>query len=159
MPRTLSATARAAVHAQQTGEVFAVLLDIGEGQLGATIRITNAGADLVSGGNTYFWCPFEFILPDDDDAVRTARVRVDNVDRQILAAIRSYAGGDAKLKISARVVLASSPNTVESGPYDFVAGVFNYDASTIEAQLELQDILNQRFPAYSMTPGLFPGVH
>ena len=71
MPRTLSNTARRALYAQETGEVFLLLLVISHPSLPAPIRVVNNSEDVVSGGFTYQRFPFELALPKWTTAMST----------------------------------------------------------------------------------------
>lgn len=157
MPRTLSNTARRALYAQETGEVFLLLLVISHPSLPAPIRVVNNSEDVVSGGFTYQRFPFELALPpESDEAPPTVTLRIANADRQIVQAVRSLAGEAMTVDLS--VILASSPDTIEAGPYRFTLRDVSYDAAIVEGTLRFEDVLNEPFPADSFTPARFPGL-
>jgi len=81
---------------------------------------------------------------------------VDNVDREVLQQIREVSGVP---KVTMEVILASSPDTVEAGPFDFSLKQASYDVLAITGTLGYEDdILNQRVPAMSYTPSNSPGL-
>lgn len=157
MPRTLSSTARRALFAQETGEVFLLLLTISHPSLAQPIRVVNNSEDVTSGGWVYQRFPFELALPPEtEDAPPTVQLRIANADRQIVQAVRSLSG--AAMTVDLSVVLASSPDTVEAGPYRFTLRDVSYNAAIVEGTLRFEDVLNEPFPADSFTPARFPGM-
>ena len=95
-------------------------------------------------------------LPDDDDEKPpTVTLSITAVDRQVVSAVR---GIDGDMTVTIEVVLASSPDTVEAGPFDFTLRGVTYDAMTIQGTLAYEDVLNEPFPGDSFTPSRFPGV-
>lgn len=143
--------------AQETGEVFLLLLVIEHPSLPAPIRVVNNTEDIDSGGVTYQRFPFELALPpENDEAPPTVSLRIANADRQIVQAVRSLAGEAMTVALS--VVMASSPDTVEAGPYRFTLRDVTYDAAIVEGTLRFEDILNEPYPADEFTPARFPGL-
>ena len=156
MSRALSSAAKAGAFAQQTDQVYLVLLEIDNGEMASPIRVVNNYADVVSGGETYTAYPFDITLPTDaDDAIPQATLTIDNVDRVITDAIREMVGS-ATVTIS--VVLAASPSTIEAGPYVMNLRNVTWNALTVSGQLAAEDVLNEPYPGEYMTPELFPGL-
>src|SRR5579885_2175455 len=88
--RALSLAARQAVNAQETGEVFLLLLTLDHDELAAPIRVVNNTVDIVSRGNTYIAYPFQLELPAEDaDQISSVRLSIDNVDRTIVQSLRA----------------------------------------------------------------------
>ncbi|MFN0133436.1 MAG: DUF1833 family protein [Phycisphaerales bacterium] len=157
MPRTLSTPARRAIFAQETGEVFLLLLTITHQQLPTPIRVVNNSEDVTSNGILYQRFPFELALPaENDEAPPSVTLRIANADRQIVQAVRSLAGDAMGVELA--VVLASSPNTIEAGPYRFTLRDVSYDASVVEGVLRTEDVLNEPYPSATFTPAHFPGM-
>ena len=156
MPRTLSPAAARAILARETGEIFLACLTISGPGLD-TLRAVNDTQPLVRTAGTFHPYPFETVLPEDtDSASPTVQLRVDNVDRQVTAALRAYQGMP---QVTLEIVLASSPNTVEMGPFEFSLLGVDYDALLITATLGYEeDFLNQAAPAQSYTPTTSPGL-
>jgi len=156
MSRTLSAAARAALFAPQTGEAFFVLLTITHPNLATPIRVVNNRANVVSGGETFIAFPFTVVLPEEtEETPGRARLIICNVDRSIVQALRAL---ESPPSISFVIVLASSPDTIEAGPFNFTLRQAGYDAMTVEGDLELEDFLNETFPADRFVPATFPGL-
>ncbi|MGY3265795.1 DUF1833 family protein [Lysobacter sp. HA35] len=154
--RILSTAAAKAVLARETEEVFLCLLEITHPDI-TTIRIANNTESVVRSDGTYLPYPFEAVLPEDSDAsTPQVALRIDNIDRDVTRALRNLAGVP---KCKLRVVLASSPNTDEVGPYDFSILNVDYDAMVISAQIGYEeDFLNQAVPAQSYIPSTSAGL-
>lgn len=159
MARSLSVAARRAIYAPQTGEVFAILLTLSHSTWETAIRVNSAGTTIVSGGQTFQNFPFEFTLPSDvGDAAPTVQLRICNIDRSIVEAVRSVSG--ERIAVVASVVLVSSPDTIEAGPFEFTLRDVSYDAVVVEGTLAYgdEDILNEPFPGDAITPNTLPGI-
>jgi hypothetical protein len=152
----LSIAARQAVNAQETNEVFLLLLTLDHEDLAEPIRVVNNTEDIVSRGMTFVAYPFEIALPDEDpESVARVTLRIDNVDREIVRSLRAL---QAPLSVSLEVVLASSPDVVEAGPFNLTLVAAEYDALTITGELAFEDVLNEPFPGHSYVPSEYPGL-
>ena len=154
--RTLSSAAQAAVLGAQTGEAFIVLLTLSHPSMAAPIRVTSDAVATVSNGATHEPYPFEIQLPQErDDQLAGARLVIDNLDRSIVMALRNLTSAPT---VSMSVVLGSSPDTVEAGPFDYTLKNASYDVLTVEGELSFEDILNEGFPGQSFVPFTHPGL-
>lgn len=152
--RTLSNAAIAAMNAPQSGEVWLVLLTISNPSI-ETIRVVNNNEDIVSRGNTYLAFPFEIELPGQDpDSPSSARLRIDNVDKRIVEAVRSISTPPI---ITIEVVLASQPDTVEIGYTDLTLRAVEYDVNSVRGELTFESIFSEPV-TLTMTPNRFPGL-
>jgi hypothetical protein len=103
---------------------------------------------------------FDVNLPDErDDQLPQVTMTIDNIDNEILQAIRNIPGQRPETRLE--VVLASSPDTVEAGPFNFSILSINYTDANIQGTIGFEDdVLNTAFPADTYTPtnskGLFP---
>lgn len=155
-PRPLSPAAAAALAAQETGEVFLLLLTIEHAVLNPTLYFVNNTVDVTSRGHTYLGWPFQISLPEErEDSFPSVQLTIDNIDRRIVEGIRTLPSAPT---ITLEVILASSPNTVEAGPFTFALRGVEYSALTITATLSPEDMLNEPAMQYTFTPGLFPGL-
>lgn len=156
MSRDVSLSLREAVNAPETGEVFLVLLTIDHPDLGAPIRVTSDAVDTVSRGETFVAFPFELTLPEDgEDRPPRARLRIDNVDRRIVQAVREIASAPTVLM---EVVRAADPDTVEAAFPEFRLRDVSYDALVVEGELSLESFLAEPYPAGIFSPAEFPGL-
>jgi hypothetical protein len=154
--RSTSATLRAAVNAQQTGEVFLVILEIDHADMVTPIRVVNDQISVMSGGDYYAAFPFQVQMPDEsDDTMPFVTLRIDNVDQQIVTALRQLTSAPT---VTLSVVLASDPDTVEAGPFTFSLAQATYDANAVAATLTYEDVLSEPIPGDKFTPNNFPGV-
>lgn len=157
MPRSLSATARAALYAPETGEVFLFLLTLSHPSLEQPIRVVNDSQNIISNEVEYVSYPFQLVLPQDDDTpAPQVRLSIDNVSQEIVAAVRKCNG--EPITVSMSIVLASSPDTVEAGPFEFSIRQVDYTAATVEATLQFEDVLNEPIPGDTMTRPRFPAL-
>jgi hypothetical protein len=142
--------------APRTGEALLVLLTISHPDLAAPIRVTSDAVDTVSRGQTFVHFPFSITLPDErDDRPPAAQLSIDNVNRQIVAALRSIASAPT---VTAEIVLGSQPDTVEAGPFEFSLRNAGYDAMTVAGELGYEELLDQRWPAEDFSPASHPGL-
>ena len=156
MSRTLSLAARKAVNAQETDEVFLLLLTLDHEDITEPVRVVNNTVDIVSQGETYIAYPFEIALPDEDaESVARVTLRIDNVDREIVKSLRSIS---SPLSVGLEVVMAASPDTVEAGPFNMTLVSAEYDALTVTGELAFEDVLNEPFPGHAYVPSDYPGL-
>ncbi|HLO39704.1 MAG TPA: DUF1833 family protein [Phycisphaerales bacterium] len=157
MPRELPSNITAALLAQETGECLIVLVTLDHDDMPAPIRVCSDGKDLISRGDRYIAFPFEISLPDElDDTVPRVSLRIDNVDQQVVTAVRTVQGSPIQCRLE--VVAASDPSEVLMGPYDFSIRDVRWDAITVEGELVYKDLLTEPFPAPLMTPSRAPGI-
>ena len=163
--RNLSAPAREASNAQQTNEAFVVLVTINHSTFDAPVRVCSDPHELlpdagvrgiISRGNEYIFMPFEVELPQQDDSgVARAKITMDNISREIVAAVRQ---ATSALSITLEVVLASSPDTLEVSVADFRLERVTYDALTISGEISVEYFDLEPYPSRRFTPADFPGI-
>lgn len=153
---TITSAFRSAAYAQQTDQVFLVLLTIAHASLAAAIRVVNNYANISHGGNTFIGFPFDIELPGDfEEALPSVRLTICNVDRQIVYAIRTLTGPPT---ITIKVVLASAPEDVQAGPYVMTLRECDYNSLTVSGTIMPEDVLNEVYPGDSFTPAVAPGL-
>lgn len=165
MSRPLSNVAKQAIFAQQTDEAFIVLVTITHPSFVQDIRVASDPYELlpianvrgvVSRGEEYLYMPFTISLPVQDATnIARAAISVDNIDRQIVAAVR---GADSALNITIEVVLASDVDTVEVSIEDFKLERVTYDAFTVSGDISVEYYDLEPFPSKRFTPSDFPGL-
>lgn len=157
MPRSLTATLRAALHDRETAEVFVHLLEMSHPSLSDPIRVCDHTTDVVSGAMTYTAFPFEITLAaDQDDTAPRGRLKVCGVDQTITQAARQLSGPQMVVRL--RLVRIDAPEITEIGPVDFTLANVSYDAGTVEGELIFDDFLSEPYPAESVTPANFPAL-
>ncbi len=152
-----SVTFTRAVLAQDTGEQAALLVTIAHASLGTPIRVTDAGADIVSGGQTFVAYPFELSLPDDpqDRLFGEAQVKIDNIDPVIAATLRSLT---TRPDVTIQLVLVSAPDVIEFAWTGLKLGDPSITAGEVEAALQPRDFGEETFPKQRFTPVRTPGL-
>jgi hypothetical protein len=156
MARNVSLAAMQAALAQETSKVFLVLMDVHHDTYGTTARLVNNTEDITSGGNVYTAFPFYPKLPDDlEDREPVAEISVANVSRELIDEIRNIQAG---LKVTLKVVLSDSPNTIEWGPVEMDVRSISYNADAITFSLGMQAFSREPFPYPAFTPNKFPGL-
>src|SRR5690606_15205901 len=143
--------------AQETAEVFVPCLRIQHPGL-ETIRVCYNTEKLERADGDYLPYPFQINLPNQrEDEIPRVTVTIDNTDLSVNDAIRSLDGAPV---VTLDVVLASSPDMIEAGPFYFELQQVTADASTISGSLgQDESIFAQLFPGQQYTPvnskGLF----
>lgn len=167
MSRSTSALFRRAAYRPQTGEVVAMLLTLTHADLAAPIRVSTDNAatftvdgvtvrGTISNGENYTYLPMGFQLPDDsEESISEARIQMDNIDRAILASIRSISSAPS---VTIQLVLASQPDTIEATFNNFALADVQADPLTISGRLTLGNFLGEPYPGGSMNPSNFPGM-
>ncbi|WP_291299286.1 DUF1833 family protein [Elioraea sp.] len=156
MTRALSLAARQSLTAEETGEAWLILLTIEAEDLASPIRVVNDGQGITSRGNLFVAYPFEIDLPGDDaDSVPRVTLKIDNVHRDIVAALRALTSPPS---VAIEVVRASEPDLVEAGPFRMTLRQGSYDTLTVEGELVFEDVLNARYPADAYVPADYPGL-
>lgn len=157
MPRSLSTRMLIAAMASETGEALTTLITLSHSSFVTPIRVNDSGADLTSRGNVFQNFPFEANYPrDTEEAPPLVTLTICNVSREIVQALRPIAGD--RVEATFEVVLADTPDVVEYGPLNFELKSVTYDAFVVEGSLGYEDLLNEPFPADTMTPPRFEGL-
>jgi len=152
----LSPAATESAFAAETAEVWLKLLTITHPSLAQPIRVVNDTQDLVSRGETHVAYPFEIDLPmQSAEEMAEVQLSIDNVDRAIGDALGAM---DGPATVSIEVVLASSPDVVEAGPFVMIMRDVEVTAAVVTATLAFEDILSEPFPAETFSPARYPGV-
>lgn len=155
------------VFAQETDDVFIVLVTISSDELTEDIRLTNDPYEkltdlgdniygVTSNGLRYIFCPFDISLPrDDKTGTVSAKLSVQNVDRSIVSYARSVRNA---LNVKIQVVLSRDVDYVEEEFNDFQLTSISYDSIVIEGALTLDYWGLEPFPYARFTPFNFPGL-
>ena len=155
--RSLSTVLQRAIYAQDTKEVVLMLLTIAHANLVTPIRVVNNLEAITSQGYTWAAFPFDVSLPiESDDQIPVMTLRIDNVDRQIVTAVRNLQGPP---DITLDIVVASQPDIVEATFVGFKLKNVSYDNLVVEGEMRLEEILSEPYPQHRMTPFHFPGLY
>lgn len=156
MARSVTDAFIAACNAADTDECFIVLVTVNDPNLPAPVRLNTSGENQVSNGETYLACPIQVTLSDDtEDRPPQAKLVMDNIDRTIIAGLRSL---NAPPTVTLQIVKASDLDTVEMELTDFEMRTITYNTLTIEGTLTLEALFSEPAAQHSFTPSLFPGL-
>lgn len=133
-----------------------VLLEIDHDDLAAPILVVNDKVNVTSNGTEYVAYPFEIFLPESTDSgPPKARLRIDNVSREIIQAIRTITGPP---DVTIKVIRREAPDVVEAEFTGMKLRRIPYDVLSIEGDLEFEDLTREPFPALTMNPSNYRGI-
>ena len=142
--------------AQETDEVWLILLTIAHADLSEDIRVVNNPAAITSRGKNFVGFAFELSLPiDSPDRAPVAELRIDNVSQEIAQAVRSISSAPT---VTIEVIRAAAPGVVELSLDGFRLRNVNWDADSVRGTLVLDDIATEPYPSGIFSPGSFPGL-
>lgn len=143
--------------ARETDEVFLICLRISHPDI-TTIKITDNTEPVVRADGTYNPFPFAIALPTESEGdIPKVSLVIDNVDREITRQLSQLQG---RPSVEFEVILASTPDTIEAGPFAFSLMNATYNALVVTGSLGFEeDILNQAFPAQSYDPLNSPALY
>lgn len=133
-----------------------VLLTLDHDDLASPIRVVNNTESVTSNGETFVAFPFEVSLPEDnEDTQPRARLRIDNVSREIAQAVRQITSA---VEVTIQVVRQDDPDTVELEFPSLRLVNVRFDALAVEGDLEFEDLTRAPYPALTFSPASFPGL-
>lgn len=152
----MSSPALAAIYAQETAEVFLQLLTITHGSLASPVRLVNNPAAVTSRGQVY--SPFPFLMrfhADQDSEIPNAELQTDNVSQELFVSLATITG---QATVTAEIVLASSPDTVEYGPMTYKLIGYTGDAAQLTLRLAYEPLTSEPYPAGIFNPVDWPAI-
>lgn len=155
VPRSLSAIMQTEALAQETDAAFWALLELSHPTLATPLRFCTNNETVPR--LDVDWNPafFEVTLPEEsDDKLSKVTLAIENIDRTLLDALRALA---TPLSVALYVATSADEDLVV-GPFEFTWRDTQYDAVVIQASLEAEDLLNQRYPRDEFVPSRFPGL-
>lgn len=156
MPRNLSAGAKAALFANESGQAAIQLITISHALLAVPIRLARNTENIISNGNTFVPFAFDITPPaEEEDRLTGSKLAIDNTDRTILTAL---GGLDSAPTVTLEVVASDTPDEHLGGPWDFTWRVTTYNPRTIVGDLQFEDLLNAVYPKDAFTPSYFDGM-
>ncbi len=153
MSAGLSAACKAALYAPNTGDLPLCLLTLDHDDWAQPVRLVNDRQDLVSNGDTYTARAFSVQLPADKDGPPRAVLVVDNVDRALVAAMRTITTPPT---VSIGLVLRSAPNTIERTWPNLRIRSAQIHATALEVELGPNAVFDEGYPGLDFTPLAFP---
>jgi hypothetical protein len=145
-----------AVLQNDTGEVFLFLVTLTNPNFNKPVYLVNNLSNIVSRGNTYFAFPMEVVLANDDgETLPTVQLQCQNVSLELIDEIRGVRG---MMDVKIELVMASSPNTVETSIENMRVMDIRYDKKNIQMTCSVDDLMNQAFPADRFVPAHWAGL-
>ena len=154
LQRSTSAAFRQQIFQPFRDDSFKHLLVIDHAAFATPFRFVSDIEDLVSGGDTYTAFPFQIVYPQDDDRDPQATLRIQNVDDRIGSTLLAL-DIDA-VSLTLRIVLASSPDTVEAEWSNFELVDVEIGAMFITGRIVVRGQLTEPCPGRVLTTLISP---
>jgi hypothetical protein len=130
---------------------------------GYTNRIDSLTTDneviygVTSNSKNYIFLPMELSLPGEQETgAGQCSLILKFVTREAIELIRTHLTSPVDVQID--LVLASSPNTVETSFSGFKITNVTYNADQITFDLNMVSLSREPFPSFTFTPANFPGL-
>lgn len=160
MPReTLTASGIAAANASASSQPWLLLMEISHEDM-TTLRFVADTEDVISDGQSYTAMELESNMPDEKaDELPQVRARISNIDQTLIAELREITPQTkARAEVLVKVVLASDPDNVQVGPFNFELITFSADAGSIEMTLGFENLLRAKYPGHTFNPAQWPNL-
>lgn len=165
---TLSPAALRALFAPESDDTLITLVTISGTGIATPLRLADNYTQRLSEtddeitygvpsrGNEFVFLPLRITLPDEQQmAAPRCSITIHDVTRHLTPVIRQISTAPSVLL---ELVLASSPDTVEASFPGFLMGSIQYNANTVTAELTVESLTLEPFPAHTFTPMYFPGL-
>lgn len=115
------------------------------------VRSARAGSS-----NDHIFMPFKITLPTEEQgAAPRSTITLHDATRHLMPVIRQMNSAPSVL---VELVLSKTPDVVELSFPGFLMGNISYNADTITADLTVESLAIEPFPADTFTPSYFPGL-
>ena len=173
--RDVSAEFRSAAEASATGEVFLTFATIMHPASTKVIRVANDVVDYQYLGELYVGCPFDITLLSDADDKPTAKISIQNVDREIGETIQQLEDSP-RLKLEVILLSQFSPELDDSigdngartelgdTVVDYTADQLRMAKVSVDPMFVTADIISydysqEPWPFYRATKNRLPGCY
>ena len=157
MARTISAGMREQLYRPQTNACYLTLMEFYSDDLTESIYLVNNNESITHNSQEYSPYNFNFTLPDEDESqALNTQITISNIDRRLTIALRSVRN---PLNVRVRIIEASSPDTVEVGPFIFVMRDVSYNNRTITGSLQYLNYVDKNASKYTYSNLEFPGLY
>lgn len=145
-----------AATAPETAEVLVTLLKILiDGKV--VLFLTDNIEPVISGGITFIPCAFKTLLPDQSaEGNKSCKLQIDNADLSIYKAIKGAIQKQITCEVA--IVLASTPDIYEQGPFTFILRNITADVSNITGELYDSYMYDRKLTNRTYNPADFPGL-
>ncbi len=154
--RDLSTKLKKEIFSEVSADPFLLLIRLNHESWEDKIYIVNNNEPIISQGKEYIPFPVNVKLPpDDENSERSIEITFDNVGLDYIAKFRSVS---TPIKAEMEMILASEPDEVQVDIGQMVVMDINYNQSTIQARLLMDDFLNSELYSERYTPINFRGL-
>lgn len=168
MDRTIPAATRANLERPQQTESILSFLTIRHQNLSEPIRVVSDLFDYIKGGEHFIGVPFGASIVNDDGQRPSVEVRLQNIDRQIGAALRAASGAaTVELEICSseyfdqnvvpREEIGAAEVAYRLSGYEL--GDVSVDALEASGRAMLPDYAAEPWPAITTTAARCPGLY
>jgi hypothetical protein len=141
---------------ENTSEVFLILLTFNHETFDKPIYMVNNVEDIISRGNSFMAFPFNLSLPlDDGDSLPAVSIQCENASLELIDELRKLT---SPLSVTLEMILASSPDYVETSIDDMRVAAIQYDKQNLTLTATVDDLLNTSFPKERYLPSNFAGL-
>jgi hypothetical protein len=125
-----------------------------------TQRLEETSSDVIYGtvsrGNQFIYLPVVLELPSDtEEGPKIMRITIDNVSQQIGSTVRQMVG---PFRMSCEFVLSDDTDTVMATWPDYVLTNVRTNEMTVSAEVVVDMMFSEPFPAGTFNPAEFPGL-
>lgn len=157
MARTVSADVQKELYLPQTSYCFLTLAEINSDELASPIYLVNNNENILSNGNTYIKCQFEFSPPAEVDGTpQNASIALDGVDRSIIEIIQAI---NDPLTVTISVIEVTNPDTIEFGAWEFTLRNVSFNYAKVTGDLVFQTYLSDNTGTLKYNNINFPGLY
>ena len=169
---SLSQSAIKAMFASETSEALILLITITDptdlanpirladsyiGRINSLTTDTEVVYGVTSNGHDYIFLPLQINLPGEQEAgAAQCSLTLNFVTKEAIQLIREKLTSPVSVQID--LVLASSPDRVETSFSGFKITNVSYNADHITLDLNMVSLSREPFPSFTFTPANFPGL-
>ena len=162
MSRSLTPTTIQDLGRASSLHIYSTLLKIDHEDLATPILAVNDIVDRawswLASGATWYAFPFQINLPGDyEDQMPDVTLTIENVSRQIVDAVRTISS-PATLELSLISSAATAGMGLDLGPIQMTIRSVEYNAMTVTATIQPEDILTEPYPGDIFSPANYPGL-
>ena len=111
---------------------------------------------IVSRSNSFIYIPFQITMPDEQVAsAPRCQITMFDVTRYLTPVLRAISNPP---NVLIELVMRATPDTVEIAFSGFQMGGVTYNKDQVTAELVVQSLAAEPFPAHTFTPSYFPGL-
>jgi len=155
-------------YAEETGSTLIMLMSLSHPSIDTSILLSTDPTEKVletsqtvfygtiSREKRFIFLPMLITLPDEtEEGPLQMRITLDNVSRELIGFLR---GLSSPPSINVELVMSDDVDTVLATWPEFLMTNIRYNEQQIVADLSVETLIYEPFPAGTFTPGEFPGL-